>query len=558
MNTSATVQDLAPWHILPPRQFLLDLGAKLIVDLFAGGGGASTGIEQAIGRPVDIAVNHDALAVAQHLANHPQTRHYCADVFEVDPVVVTEGRPVGLLWASPSCTHFSKARGGKPVNKQLRSLAWVVIKWCKLPIDQRPSIVCLENVEEWKDWGPLNKDGQPCEARKGLTFRRWVRQLETLGYVVEYKELRASDYDTPTIRNRLFLIARCDGLPIVWPAATHAKAPTKGSGLKPWRTAAECIDFSLPAQSIFDRKRALVKNTHRRVAKGLWRHVLDTESPYIVDREESALTPFLSEHANSSNQRTMRADEPLRTQCAQVKGGHFSIVTPTLAVLRGTSEAHLGAHSIEDPVTTLSAGGTHHALVMAFMEQANGGFYGGDGRSIKSPLSTITTTGSNQQLVTAYCVKYYSNGGQWQGLDEPMHTLPTKGRIGLVKVRHVPANLLTEDQRHRARQCAELLHEHLSEEFPEPAEMVLIFQRGHWWVLVDITLRMLKPRELYKAQGFPSSYIIDWGIDLASGQRIELTQEQQVKSVGNSVCPPLAKALVAANYVERSSMRTAA
>jgi DNA (cytosine-5)-methyltransferase 1 len=586
-------------------QLLLGLADELVIDLFAGGGGASTGIEQAIGRHVDIAVNHDPLAIAQHFANHPQTRHYCEDVFDVDPIAVTEGRPVGLLWASPDCKHFSKAKGGKPRSKKIRALADIIAVWAETV---RPRIICMENVEEFKTWGELDEDGHPIPELRGLLFERWKARILAQGYTGEFRELRAANHKTPTIRKRLIGIFRCDGQPIVWPAATNAKNPPRGSGLKPWRTAAECINFGVKAESIFDRKRALVKNTHRRVARGLWRHVLTNAGPYFVEQPGQHLAaPFLNEHANSSNDRTMAADEPMRTLCAEVKRGHFSLITPTLAVLRGTSDAHLGnAHSVDEPLTTLSAGGTHHALVaahlvtigygerqgqeartndirtptgtavaggikqavvLAFMEQANGGFFAGDGRSLNDPISTITAAGTNQQLVTAYCIKYYGSGGQWQGLSEPLHTQPAKGRMGLVDVRQVPLDAIAPEHRRRAKQCADLLREHLPEHFSEEADAVLVWQRGLWWVLVDITLRMLRPRELYLAQGFRGDYIIDWGLEftrgpgglaIPTGNRIPLTAEQQIRSCGNSVCPPLAEAVIGANYRDASLMWEAA
>lgn len=246
------------------QQFYFNLNNDLIVDLFAGGGGASTGIELAAGRHVDIAVNHDPEAVAMHEMNHPQAQHFCEDVFTVDPVKVTEGRPVGLLWASPDCKHFSKAKGGKPVSKKIRSLAWVVVKWARLV---RPRIICLENVEEFQTWGPL-KDDLPDPARGGETFKRWVNALRGLGYSVEWRELRACDYGAPTIRKRLFLVARCDGQPIVWPTPTH------GKGLKPYRTAAEIIDWSIPCPSIFEREKPLSENTMRRIAHGIFKFVI--------------------------------------------------------------------------------------------------------------------------------------------------------------------------------------------------------------------------------------------------------------------------------------------
>jgi DNA (cytosine-5)-methyltransferase 1 len=262
-------------------QHPLDLSDEIVVDLFAGGGGASTGIEQALGYPPHIAINHDPEAVALHQANHPQTRHFVSDVFEVDPVAVTEGRPVGLLWASPDCKHFSKAKGGKPVSKKIRSLAWVVVKWAKAV---RPRVILLENVEEFQTWGPLGADSRPCPLRKGRTFRRWKRSLEQLGYTVEHRELRACDYGAPTIRKRLFLVARRDGAPIVWPDPTHAAPGSlllRARKAKPWRTAADCIDWSIACPSIFERTRELADATKRRIAKGVMRYVVEAKEPFI-------------------------------------------------------------------------------------------------------------------------------------------------------------------------------------------------------------------------------------------------------------------------------------
>jgi DNA (cytosine-5)-methyltransferase 1 len=598
-------------------QLLLDIHHELVVDLFAGGGGASTGIEQAIGRPVDIAVNHDREAVALHQANHPQTRHYVEDVYAVDPVGVTEGRPVGLLWASPDCTYHSKARGGKPHRdrnkaRRRRGLAWAIHKWVR---GVQPRVVIMENVEEWRWWGPLLDDGQPCPERRGQSFDRWAAAMRNEGYTLEYRELRASDFNTPTIRNRLYIIATRITSP-VWPAATN------GPGLKPRRTAAECIDFSIPATSIFDRPKPLAHNTLRRVAKGTWRHALANPEPFIVGAGGPAysgkpattsqpfgtlttenhrvvvqpvLAPFIGDQSRPLDLKTAGADEPLRTACASVKGGHFNLTAAALVPMRGTSASHLGnSHDLKGQVSTVSAGGTHHGLMQAHLlhlthhgerpgtgmddsvptvtgahrgeqaiatahfEQANGGFYEGAGRPAGAPMSTITTAGSNQQLVTAYLVKYYGEGGQWQGLGEGMHTVPTKDRMGLVQLVQVPLDCLAPEHRRRAKQCAALLHEHLPEHFPDAADLVLVWMRGGWYVLVDITLRMLQPRELYLAQGFPPNYIIDYGIDPFTGQRVMLTKTAQVRMCGNSVCPPVARALVAANYHERVQLKEAA
>ncbi|SOE37596.1 DNA cytosine methyltransferase [Delftia acidovorans] len=654
---------------------------ELIIDNFAGGGGTSTGLEAAFGRPVDIAINHDPEALAMHAANHPHTLHLCESVWDVNPIQVTGNQPVALVWLSPDCKHFSKAKGGTPVSKHIRGLAWVGMRWVAMC---KPRVLMLENVEEFQTWGPIlvGPDGQarPDPARRGKTFQSFVRQLKAHGYQVDWRELRASDHGTPTIRKRLFLVARRDGLPIVWPEQTHAEPTDRrviAGKLAAHRTAAECIDFDLPAESVFGRKRSLVDNTMRRVAKGLWKHVLTSANPYIV----GAQAPYLNEHANASNQRTMPADAPLRTICAQVKGGHFSVVAPTLAPLRGTSEQHLVGHAVDAPLSTVAASGTHHALVganlvtigygeregqqprvqdiaaplgtvvaggiksavamahitkfntgsvgsavdaplptvtaggtpkrpstgiqmgivsahlthlthhgersgndlreplrtvtgahrgeqamvAACLEQANGGFYDGDGRAVDDPMSTITSSGTQQRLITAYMVKYYSEGGQDSACSEPMHTVPTKARMGLVQTCQVPAATLAPEHAEHARLCAELLHKHLPEHFPDPAELVLMWHAGQWWVLVDITLRMLKPRELFRAQGFPRDYhferVPDPALLFRGGKQaadprdvplIELSTTAQVRMCGNSVCPPLAEALARANFAHEA------
>lgn len=581
----------------------LPLGHELIIDNFAGGGGTSTGLEAAFGRPVDIAINHDPEALAMHAMNHPHTHHLCESVWEVDPIEVTRNQPVALVWLSPDCKHFSKAKGGTPVQKHIRGLAWVGMRWaakCK------PRVLMLENVEEFQEWGPLIIDAEgkarPDPARKGKTFQSFVRQLRGFGYQVDWRELRACDYGAPTIRKRLFLIARRDGLPIIWPDATHAEPTDRrvlAGKLQAHRTAAECIDFTLAAESVFNRKRPLVPNTMRRVAKGLMRHVLTSAAPFIVNTRNGeragqqpriraidepyftvtaqgsqgavaapVLAPFINEHANASNQRTMPAAEPLRTVCAQVKGGHFSMVAAHLVDMGhgegtcGTKRFSHGHRSIAQPLNTVTASGATSALTTAFLEQANGGFYEGDGRAADAPVSTITAAGSNQRLATAYLVKYYGNEKDGVSVAEPMHTLPTKDRMGLVQTVQVPAATLSPEHTERARLCAQLLHQHLPDQFGEPAEMVLMQHAGMLWVVVDITLRMLKPRELYRAQGFPEHYQIDeipnpahlfsQGKQVAhnplSLPRIPLTATAQVRMAGNSVSPPAAAALVKANF----------
>ncbi len=557
-------------------QFHLPIHRELVVDLFAGGGGASTGIEQAIGRAPDVAVNHDAEAISLHQANHPQTRHFCSDVFEVDPLTVTDGQPVGLLWASPDCKHFSKAKGGKPVSKKIRSLAWVVVKWAKAV---QPRVICLENVEEFQTWGPLGDDNRPCPLRKGQTFALWKKQLQNLGYVVEHRELRACDYGAPTIRKRLFLVARRDSQPIVWPEATHAKPDAKGKvpkGMKPWRTAAECIDWSIPAPSIFERSRPLADATCRRIAKGIMRYVVDAAEPFIVNTRNGerdgqqprtrgihepywtvtgqgsqgavavpTLAPVMTEIANASTPRCMPADEPLRTVTAETKGGHHALVTAFLAKhytgvvgselagpigtvtsvdhhsLVAANLVHLGhgegkdgtkrfSHGIRDvadPLNTITAQGATAGIVTSHMVKLRGDNVGS---GAGEPLHTVSAQGTHHAEVRAFLIKYYGTDGD-PAITEPLHTVTTKDRFGLVTI------------------------------------------RGTEYAIVDIGLRMLTPRELYRAQGFPEDYRIERG---AAGEPVSKTA--QVRMCGNSVCPPLARAIVAANFCEQQAMKKAA
>ena len=512
-------------------QFLLPIHRELVVDLFAGGGGASTGIEQAIGRPVDIAINHDPEAISLHMANHPQTLHYTADIFEVDPLEATEGQAVGLLWASPSCTHFSRARGGVPVSKQLRSLGWVVVRWAAAV---RPRVIICENVPEWRDWGPLRK-GSPCQRRKGRTFRQWVGHLHNLGYHVEVRELVAADYDTPTIRRRLFVIAVRGSGSIVWPKPTHSRFGT--DGLPRWRSAAECIDWSIPAPSIFERKRPLADATLRRIAKGIMRYVVDAAEPFIVPLRGTS-----SSHTSSHS-----LHDPLSTVSAG--GTHHGLIVPTL-IQQGYGERKGQSPRVpglENPLGTIVSGGGKHTLVAAFIAKHYTGVVGadlrdpmptvtsvdhnalvaatltqaghGDGKcgtkrfshginDIRDPLNTITASGGNGGLVAALLVKYYGNDKDGINITEPMHTIPTKDRFGLV----------------------------------------LVHLQGQPYYIADIGMRMLQPHELYRAQGFPADYRISHDAD---GK--PLSKKAQVRMVGNSVCPPLARAIVAANYHEMST-----
>lgn len=542
---------------MPDGNLSLDFGQELVVDLFAGGGGASLGLARAYREP-DVAVNHDPVAIAVHRANHPTTAHFTCDVFEIDPDQATGGRPVGVLWASPDCRHHSKASGGKPRSKRVRGLAWVVVKWAARC---RPRIIHLENVEEFADWGPLLPDGKPCRVRRGITFRRWVRQLERMGYQVEHRELVAADYGAPTIRKRLYVIARLDGRPIVWPKGSHARAD--------WRPAADCIDFTDLGRSIFDRPRPIVRNTCRRLARGCWRFVLDTPTPFIVPMRGTSpahhsthsladplsvvsaggihhalAAPILTEFAQASAQRTWDVRDPLRTQCATVKGGHFAMASAYFIPRYGEAEGQAPRCSaVTDSAPTIVPTGNGAQLVCAWMEQANTGM---TGHSARSPLSTIVGRGTTQRFASAYLVRYYRDGGNLGDCAAPAHTIPTKDRTGLVNVVQVPIDGLAPELLARAKRVAAFLHEHLPERFPEPADLVLVGD----YVLVDITLRMLTPRELARCQGFPDSYVLERGLFVRDDGGLEwrpITKTDQVRLIGNSVCPDVAEAIVAAN-----------
>ncbi|MDK9756948.1 DNA cytosine methyltransferase [Vibrio sp. D173a] len=470
------------------------LPGEIVVDNFAGGGGASTGMELGLNRHVDIAINHDPVAIDMHKVNHPETKHYCESVWDVDPIEACEGRPVGLAWFSPDCKHFSKAKGNRPVDKNIRGLAWVAVRWAAMvPV----RMMMLENVEEFMTWGPVveTESGKfkPCPDRKGETFDAFVKvltdglneghpaweeiktalgddfphydKLQTgLGYALDFKVLHACDYGAPTTRKRFFMVARNDGQPIEWPAKTHGP---DGSGLKPFASAADIIDWSIPVKSIFNRKRPLAEKTMERIAKGLDKFVFSSDAPFVVP--ESCSTPFVTECANASSQRNMPANEPLRTICAQVKGGHFALVTSHMVKMRGTNIGH----GTNEPVHTISAGGFHIGEVRAFLLKYYGTSYG---ESCDSPIGTVTT----------------------------------KDRFGLVTV------------------------------------------KGEKYQIVDIGMRMLEPHELFAAQGFPENYQISHSSD---GKK--LSKASQVARCGNAVCPPVAQALVEANVTAKTISKAA-
>lgn len=549
----------------PPPQLSRLRSDEIVVDLFAGGGGASEALKQALGIDPALAYNHDEWAIGMHAANHPLTTHHREDIWHADPVRDVAGRPVGWFHASPDCTHFSQAKGGQPRNRKIRALSWVVLKWVGQlsKAGNAPRIISLENVWQILTWGPLvakrdratgrvvtldmvpliepttgavvmrrgvvvmtnriadRGERVPVERQvlvpdkryAGRTWRQFVAALRAYGYIVEWRKLTASDFGAGTSRERLFLIARRDGEPINWPQPTHGREP----GLQPLITAADSIDFSDLGRTIFDRPRPLADATLRRIAKGLVKHVLQAEEPF-----------FLTEFANTSSGRTWSAMEPLRTQCAGVKGGHFAMVAPILAGVGGRA-GQSEPRPVNQPHYTFTAK-ADCAVVSAFLEQACSGYYKGAGNDLRRPAPTICAKGSIQRLVTAdmvqlspeaeagalrvaaFLINYYGNGTALDVCD-PLSTITTHDRMALVTV----------------------------------------FIQGTPYVIVDIRLRMLKPAELFRAQGFPSEYVID---RTADGRAISTSAA--VRMVGNSVSPPPLRALAQANLDRAEPMRLAA
>lgn len=618
----------------------IDTLSEKIIDSFAGGGGASTGIELATGRVVDIAINHDPDAILMHKTNHPYTKHYQASVWDVDPEEVCGGSPVGLLWASPDCKHFSKAKGGKPVDKRIRGLAWIVLRWAGTV---RPRVIILENVEEFQTWGPVRR-GRPVKAKAGQTFRRFVSQLEALGYAVEWRELVAADYGAPTTRKRFFLIARCDGRPIVWPEPTHAPAdsPEVKEGIKkPWRSAAEIIDWSLPCPSIFDTReqirekyglkaqRPLRPNTMRRVARGVDKFVIKSANPFLVivnhagefrgqslgdpiqtiaakhgyDVANPVMAP-LTMHNNENAVGTAITD-PVNTVTASAAGGHQMLITPTLAAIGQTGGGDRG-RSVTEPTHTQVSKAEECVVCPAMIQYHTEQSEHIRGQAVTDPIMTIDAS-NRYGLAAATLTKYYGSDQHGQEAAEPLHTITAKDREGvtmaslakfyggvvgasvedpvptvtsvdhnalqtahMVKMKgdnlggpaRSPVQTITAGGSHhgvvttrvtKAEPGADLRH------WPEirellntycgydlGAEDVILFRIGSaWYFMADIGLRMLTPRELYRANGFPDDYVIDRDY---TGQTYG--KSKQVARCGNAVPPPFATALVRANLPE--------
>lgn len=543
------------------------INGELIVDNFAGGGGASTGIEIATGKSVDIAINHDPEAIRMYKANHPHTKHYCEDVWQVDPVRACKGHPVGLAWFSPDCKHFSKAKGGKPKDKFIRGLAWVACRWAGLV---RPRVIMLENVEEFKTWGPLNRGHHPIKAKQGKTFGKFVQQLQDLGYEVQFRELVAADYGAPTMRKRFFMIARCDGNPILWPEPTHAPKDSeevKAGLLKPYVGAYTQIDFSRPCPSIFDTSqeikekygiravRPLAPKTMERIARGLKKFVLDNPEPFIIQcnhggkrrpndiREpmptitgkhgygivEPTLTPYMG--TNTTNHPGGNCKDPIHTITT---GNQQCLITPTLIQYHSeTAKGEVRGQTIEDPIMTVD-GSNRYGLVTSFLHKYYDGGYKGAGDSIKNPLPTVTAWDHNS-LITANLIQM-NNHCDGKDIRQPLPTITAgDGHFGEVR-----AFLI------------KYYGDATGQDIKNPLDTItsrdrfgLVTIDGTDYQIVDIGLRMLEPRELYGCQGFPEDYIIDHDFEGHTYPRSE-----QVRRCGNSVCPPLPAAMVRSNLPE--------
>jgi DNA (cytosine-5)-methyltransferase 1 len=530
----------------PELRVLLD-DDEVMVDGFAGGGGVSEGAEWVLGYPPHIAINHDPEALAMHLANHPEAEHILTDIREVVPRAALRGRRCRAAWFSPDCTYFSKAKGGAPFRdrekaRRIRGLIGVVLRWADLPRPQKPCVIFIENVEEIEDWCPLGDDGRPAAARRGESFQRWVRAMKAKGFTkIEWRQLRGMRYGAPTTRNRLYIICRSDGLPIVWPEPTH------GQGLQPYRPVAECIDFSLPIPSIFltrtqakawgrahgvlPPKRPLALATQRRIARGVQRFVIDSPDPFIIKY-------------HGGDARVHSIDEPIRTLDTS---NRFALVAPTLINTRNGERRGQAprVHDVRNPWGTVTAHGSQGALVAAFLAKHNGG-HEATGQRLKAPIDAITTR-DQKALVTSHLVKL--RGGL---LDHVVTGQDVR----------VPAPTLTAGGTHLAEVRAFLVKFYGSKKDGVPLlrpldtiptkdrfALVTVTIAGEEYVIADIGMRMLTPRELFRAQGFPNEYEIETGIHPETGEKVRLTKKAQTRLVGNSVVPHVAAALIQANLV---------
>ena len=505
---------------------------EIIVDNFAGGGGASTGIEIATGRAVAIAINHDPAAILMHKTNHPYTEHLQASVWDVDPKTVCRGRPVGLAWFSPDCKHFSKAKGAALVDRKIRGLAWITLRWAA---EVRPRVIILENVEEFQTWGPVRK-GKSVKKLAGTTFRQFISQLEALGYTVEYRELIAADYGAPTSRKRFYLVARCDGKPIVWPKPTHSK--TGADGLPRWHSAAEIIDWSLPCPSVFATKaeimdkyglkavRPLAKNTMRRIIRGVDKFTIRSGKPFIVE----------CNHAGAGHITDVQG--PYKTITAKHTGG---IVAPTLIQYHTEQTEHVRASGLGAPINTVDASNRYGLTCASLVEY----YTGGRPLDVQEPMHTVTSH-DREAVVAAHVVKFKGDN-LGHGMKEPMQTVTTSaGEFSVCKAYLTKMN--GNDELGYWPEIRALLNEFCGYELAED-EVLLLEIGGALYYIADIGLRMLSPRELYNAMGFPPDYIID-----RDYKGNEYKKSAQVARCGNAVCPPVASVLVRANLPEWCSV----
>lgn len=546
---------------------------EIIVDNFAGGGGASTGIELATGRPVTIAINHDPAAILMHKTNHPYTEHLQASVWDVDPEKVCAGHPVGLAWFSPDCKHFSKAKGAALVDRNIRGLAWIVLRWAGTV---KPRVIILENVEEFQTWGPVRK-GKPVKKKAGCTFQKWLGQLKDLGYTVEFRVLIAADYGAPTSRKRFVLIARCDGRPIVWPERTHAPAESaevKCGKYKPWRSAAEIIDWSLPCPSVFATKgeiqeqygvkavRPLADNTMRRVIRGVDKFTIKSGKPFIVPTgygerkgqaprvhdieapvptvvatgKENLCRPLLTPItvSNTTNSVGGSAAEPVHTVTT---AGNQMLVFPSLIQYHTEQSENVRANGVETPLPTVDAS-NRYGLTTAHLVE-----YFSTGRPLDVRIPMHTVTSRDREALTAVHIAEFKGQDKGQSVDRPLRTITASiGEFAEVQTRVVQ---YTPDADLKYwPEIRVLLNKHCGYSLSED-EVLLLNIRDTWYFISDIGLRMLTPRELYAAMGFPPDYIID-----KDYEGNDYPKSQQVARCGNAVCPPMATAVVMANLPE--------
>lgn len=559
-----------------------DMTQEIFVDNFAGGGGASTGIEIGLGVTVAAAINHDPAAILMHKTNHPYTEHYQASVWDIDPREVCRGRPVAGAWFSPDCKHFSKAKGAALVNREIRGLAWITLRWAALV---RPRVIMLENVEEFQTWGPVRK-GKPVKKLAGTTFRKFISQLRDLGYAVEYRELVAADLGAPTTRKRFVLIARCDGRPIVWPERTHAPRDSeevRSGRLKPWRSAAEIIDWSLPCPSVFESKaeilekyglkavRPLADNTMRRIIRGVDKFTIRSEEPFIVptgygerkgqaprvhDIEEPLptvvgsgkhnlcrplLTPYLAECNHAGGGHIADTREPYKTITAKHTGG---IVAPSLIQYHTEQTENVRASGLGVPINTVDASNRYGLACANLVEY----YTGGRPLDVTDPMHTVTSH-DREAVVAAHVVKFKGDN-LGSNPAEPMQTVTASagrnracggGTFALCKVWLCKTG---NSGLHRWPEVRALLNRYCGYTLAED-ELLLLEIGGAFYYIADIGLRMLSPRELYNAMGFPPDYIIDRDY---TGK--PYPKNEQVARCGNAVCPPLAAAVARANFPE--------